>query len=340
MLLSSAIRRHGPGAHRLVLLAWTFCILCLVESAGVLWATRPLELGAYVVSTPSTAQTGWKLITAEDVIKGVSVPAQTNVRIQLPVLEKPIRRETLFGHRGREIRYWGFVYKHPGDPMPTSGYPGELFLSEAERAYRSKRTTEGKPTVTWTGSPRRRTVIALKTAPVAHKIDFFLSEDVLYLMTSEPLSLGLDDDGDDLNDIEEFLLGTDPALKDTDGDTLSDGFETTRYKTNPLSLDTDGDALRDDTEIVIHTDPFKKDTDGDGLCDGLCRVTADHKVCDSAGKCTVVRYGRSEGEDTNINGLFEPELKETDPRKISTYDDGIRDDQRVYLCQLNGGKDC
>jgi hypothetical protein len=44
---------------------------------------------------------------------------------------------------------------------------------------------------------------------------------------------GLDDDYDDLDNYEEFLLGTDPWKKDTDGDGYNDGFEIDKG-TNPL----------------------------------------------------------------------------------------------------------
>jgi hypothetical protein len=77
----------------------------------------------------------------------------------------------------------------------------------------------------------------------------------------------LDEDG--LLDADEAATyGTDPALRDTDGDGLVDGDEVT-YGYDPVNPDTDGDGLRDgDEEYGYGTDPGNPDTDGDGASDG------------------------------------------------------------------------
>lgn len=75
-----------------------------------------------------------------------------------------------------------------------------------------------------------------------------------------------DNDGDELTDAEEVLLGTDPAKIDTDDDTLTDGYEV-ELGTDPLVADSDGDELDDALEIGW-TGPEMIDTDGDGLSDG------------------------------------------------------------------------
>lgn len=112
-----------------------------------------------------------------------------------------------------------------------------------------------------------------------------------------------DTDGDKLPDYYENLLGTDPALADTDKDGLSDydkaillGFDPlstysdndgisdydvdvdsdglsfrkeSQYGTNCYSPDTDQDDLKDGDEInTYQTDPLLSDTDGDKLSDG------------------------------------------------------------------------
>ena len=114
--------------------------------------------------------------------------------------------------------------------------------------------------------------------------------------------LASDDDEDGLTLLQEFEVGTDPSLPDTDGDGLADGWEA-RYTgsiagVDPLnaamedeltsdadgdglnlleeaeantvatSPDTDGDGLNDGDEVKIHlTNPLKNDTDGDSLAD-------------------------------------------------------------------------
>ena len=64
-------------------------------------------------------------------------------------------------------------------------------------------------------------------------------------------------DGDGLTNLEEFYVGTDPNMVDTDGDSVSDALE-----------DADGDNLLNHDELVIHgTLPNMVDTDDDGLTD-------------------------------------------------------------------------
>ncbi|MEE9493011.1 MAG: DUF6259 domain-containing protein, partial [Gammaproteobacteria bacterium] len=75
-----------------------------------------------------------------------------------------------------------------------------------------------------------------------------------------------DDDNDGLLDAEELIVGSNALLADTDGDTLSDGFEVgyggvasiynPATDLNPLAADTDGDGFNDDTEVIYNSDPL------------------------------------------------------------------------------------
>jgi Concanavalin A-like lectin/glucanases superfamily/Bacterial TSP3 repeat len=82
-----------------------------------------------------------------------------------------------------------------------------------------------------------------------------------------------DFDDDELSDIQEFQLGTDPNNFDTDGDTLPDGFEVINGL-NPLvgsaspTIDTDNDGVTDFNEWLNGTNPLVVDTDGDTVGDG------------------------------------------------------------------------
>ena len=60
------------------------------------------------------------------------------------------------------------------------------------------------------------------------------------------------------------------AVKDTDGDGLSDQDETQISAPTPTRADTDGDGLGDRDEVQVYkTDPTRDDTDGDGTPDGV-----------------------------------------------------------------------
>jgi hypothetical protein len=77
-----------------------------------------------------------------------------------------------------------------------------------------------------------------------------------------------DKDDDDLSNLEEYTLLTDPNKPDTDNDDLSDFDEVTTYGTNPASADTDNDGLSDYDELNTHgTNPALADTDKDGVDD-------------------------------------------------------------------------
>lgn len=70
---------------------------------------------------------------------------------------------------------------------------------------------------------------------------------------------------DDL-DLTAGLVGD--GSGDEDGDTLTDADEAFIHGTNPCLKDTDGDGLDDDVEVAGPTDPTNPDTDNDGVLDG------------------------------------------------------------------------
>lgn len=78
--------------------------------------------------------------------------------------------------------------------------------------------------------------------------------------TNNNLIVGVDDSGDDadldgLTNLQEYQLGLNPQLLDTDGDGLTDGEELSpAYGTDPKKADTDGDGSND-SEDTAPTDP-------------------------------------------------------------------------------------
>ena len=92
-------------------------------------------------------------------------------------------------------------------------------------------------------------------------------------------------DADGLQNLEEFLRGTNPLLADSDSDGLDDGVESatgiyvdaTDTGTDPLLADSDGDGLSDGVEdaggvfvgeLQTGTDPNRRDSDSDRFDDG------------------------------------------------------------------------
>jgi hypothetical protein len=64
-----------------------------------------------------------------------------------------------------------------------------------------------------------------------------------------------DYDHDELTNLEEYQLGTDPTKWDTDGDGLNDGDEVSRG-TDPKNPDTDEDGVNDGTEVAQGKNPL------------------------------------------------------------------------------------
>lgn len=79
----------------------------------------------------------------------------------------------------------------------------------------------------------------------------------------------LDFDSDGLTNLEEFKLGTQSNLVDTDGDGVSDYQEVKIAGTSALRVDSDNDGLTDYEELFVYkTDALTVDSDGDGFLDG------------------------------------------------------------------------
>lgn len=82
-----------------------------------------------------------------------------------------------------------------------------------------------------------------------------------------------DDDSDGLTNGQEYVLLTDPSNRDSDGDSLLDGFEVNTSSTNPLAADSDNDTLPDWWEVAQGLNPNSSvgpdgaagDPDGDGF---------------------------------------------------------------------------
>jgi hypothetical protein len=65
----------------------------------------------------------------------------------------------------------------------------------------------------------------------------------------------VDTDTDGLPDVQEEIIGTDPANADTDGDGASDGTELHDTTSDPQNPDSDDDGALDGPELSVGTDP-------------------------------------------------------------------------------------
>ena len=93
------------------------------------------------------------------------------------------------------------------------------------------------------------------------------------LMPEVANDAGRDGDEDGLNNLQEYLNGTDPNDADTDQDGLPDGYEAVNACCDPTngtdaSEDADMDTLPNLAEFQNGTHPGNNDTDGDGMTDG------------------------------------------------------------------------
>ncbi len=91
-------------------------------------------------------------------------------------------------------------------------------------------------------------------------------------------SQGVDTDRDGLSDEAETAIGTNPAVADTDGDTIPDGFEVFGCGTRAEHADSDGDGMPDNVELNLDDAAIYSDTDGDGFYDGQERASFGSKV--------------------------------------------------------------
>ncbi|MEM2222571.1 MAG: hypothetical protein QW143_04100, partial [Candidatus Korarchaeota archaeon] len=150
-----------------------------------------------------------------------------------------------------------------------------------------------------------------------------------------PNPLNPDTDSDGLLDGEEVsgfdipgigYVQTDPTLRDTDFDMLTDDQEV-YWGTNPWNPDTDDDGLDDYDELRWNTDPLKNDTDGDGLLDG-------EEVWGIEIPGIGIRVANPTLSDTDGDGLSdydECKIYGTDPTSPDTDRDGLTDGEEIAM---------
>lgn len=208
------------------------------------------------------------------------------------------------------------------------------------------RQTSG-PAVVLSGATTRTATFTAPSAATTTQLDFELvvsdgEVDSTVDAVRVQIDVVPDPDGDDLDDEEEALLGTDPARGDTDRDGLEDGAEYLMVHTDPRDEDSDDDGVRDGVEpeptgdvdgdgLANALDP---DADGDGLWDGteiglisapMGTDPAANTFTPDADRASTTDPRRADtdgdqladgAEDTNKNGRVD--LGESDPNDASS----------------------
>lgn len=148
----------------------------------------------------------------------------------------------------------------------------------------------------------------------------------------EDIDYETDTDEDGIPDAYEEMIGTDPAIKDTDNDGVDDYVEVFILGSDPLVYDSiepgisdsdadiDGDGIGNAEEISVGLDPINRDTDYDGLEDD---EEIDKYVTDPLDSDTD-DDGLKDGDEIKI-GL--------DPRNPVTY--GTPDSEYIISQSIN-----
>ncbi|HLD64390.1 MAG TPA: hypothetical protein VI913_05860 [Candidatus Peribacteraceae bacterium] len=325
--------------------------LCLLLLTSVFVKMHSVPWQARLLPAHMRGETPWKTLTAANVIAGYSVPAHTNIIFSLPPTMQHVSRETLFGHK-ENVRYWGYCFpEHQTQITSTKRFPGTMFLSEREEELsdqqlnslrRSQFSVLENPDEGFLNQNER-----LVHPIIRNQKGTFRGGETCYLMSEQPLPIGLDEDKDLLNAKVEQQYRTSPNDPDTDDDGIPDGFEVIRAQTNPALRDSDSDGLidgiedtdRDGRVDLGETNPDAWDTDRDGLCDGYCILKGGLRDgFSSPVGFNQVNLSNILGEDKNLNGKVDP--GEFDPRVTDTDGDGILDSQEYFSCLLSGQTSC
>ncbi len=114
----------------------------------------------------------------------------------------------------------------------------------------------------------------------------------LLLKIKQPKQNDNDDyDQDGLTNAQEKKHKTNPNLKDTDKDGLTDFYEINTSKTNPLKPDSDQDGIKDAGEVLMRLNPLKKDSKDDGITDSKRKLTYNYQNQDKTVNITVKGKG-------------------------------------------------
>lgn len=155
-----------------------------------------------------------------------------------------------------------------------------------------------------------------------------------------------DSDGDGLNNKDEQVYQTSLIKKDSDQDSLTDGFEVQQFDSLPNKDDSDSDGLSDGDEFALKTNPNVADSDNDETPDSqelhkqsirksfnqpdkseITSVEVSFSATDNINKTTRITTNKGNIKTANLYGLIGPPVRintqsEFDKASIKfTYDE-------------------
>jgi hypothetical protein len=182
------------------------------------------------------------------------------------------------------------------------------------------------------------------------------TEGEFYNVTTDPNKWDTDNDSiltldqygeisQSMSDYDEYILGTNPTIRDTDLDGIDDGWELflgagkipwmDPVKLDPVNNDTDGDGLLDGTEMYVanvttlvnpyiafvlvtpyNTSAANNDTDGDKLDDGFELLNN-------------INPANNDTDNDTLSDWFEVIVWETSPINNDTDGDGLSDAMEI-----------
>lgn len=132
-----------------------------------------------------------------------------------------------------------------------------------------------------------------------------------------------DSDGDGLKNKDEQVYQTSLTKKDSDQDSLTDGFEVQEFKSLPNKDDTDSDGLSDGDEFALKTNPNAADSDNDETPDSqelheqsisksfnqpdkseITSVEVSFSATDNINKTTSITTNKGNMKTANLYGLI------------------------------------
>ncbi len=267
-----------------------------------------------------------KTFDAARVADGFTAPADTHVIFTVPRGIEIARVTLLGGELNDQKRYWGYCFSGNENANKQKGYTGRklydgrFFYSYGERHVNDVKASE-KGLIDFMNDA------TVEENDMASEIEIFRGGETCYLMAEVSLPIGLDSDGDDVNDRLEKDFGSNPQKADSDDDSIEDGVEIFIMQTSPVMIDSDQDGLPDFTEDenrngrvdTFETNARNPDSDRDGLCDG-----------DGTGnRCPEGYTSPVKGEDLNQNN--EVDAGETDPKRADSDGNGVNDHDQRWL---------